>query len=325
MNGKPQDPSTTLRIARLVAATATTLAAILFSAALPAAAGVQEVDDSAGIRARVEQYRTAWNTHDPSALAAFFTEDADFVMGNLPAVHGRRAIRDWWQDYFARQEPERRLTLDVSPVKLIAEDVAVVNVATTTGGHGPEGQELRRRRFRGTWLLQRRGGDWLISAMRGFPQEDDRVVLNASVEAAETLRPQIRAFVAAYEDAWNSHDPSAVSGLYRDDADIMIRNAPLVHGREAIQNWWSTYFSQPRPYRAIFIIDEIRMITPGVALINLTATGAAVSQAGDQRLPVRSARGTWVIVRDAGEWLLSEMWVLPSEDDSIVRSSGGPN
>jgi uncharacterized protein (TIGR02246 family) len=250
MNGKPQDPSTTLRIARLVAATATTLAAILFSAALPAAAGVQEVDDSAGIRARVEQYRTAWNTHDPSALAAFFTEDADFVMGNLPAVHGRRAIRDWWQDYFARQEPERRLTLDVSPVKLIAEDVAVVNVATTTGGHGPEGQELRRRRFRGTWLLQRRGGDWLISAMRGFPQEDDRVVLNASVEAAETLRPQIRAFVAAYEDAWNSHDPSAVSGLYRDDADIMIRNAPLVHGREAIQNWWSTYFSQPRPYHA---------------------------------------------------------------------------
>ncbi len=247
------------------------------------------------------------------------------MMGNLPEARGRQAIREWWKEYFERQEPDRGLTLDVSTVKLIDGNVAIVNVATTTGGHDSTGQELPARKFRGTWLLQRRSGDWLITAMRGFPTEEDRVVLNASVEAAEALSPQIRAFVAAYEDAWNSRDPSAVSGLYRDEADIMIRNVPLVHGREAIRNWWRTYFSQPRPYRAIFIIDEIRMITPGVALINITATGAAVEQTEDQRLPVRYARATWVIVRDAGEWLLSEMWVLPSEDDSIIRSGGGKN
>lgn len=294
------------------------IAASVILGAFPCLAAAQTAGDSAAVRSRVEAYRSAWNTHDASAVAAFFAEDADMVMGNRPAARGRQAIRDWWRDYFSRQEPERRLTLDVSSLRLIAPDVAVLTVATTTGGHDAGGRGLLARRFRGTWLLRRQRGKWLISAMRGLPREEDRVVLNASVEAARALRPQIRAFVAAYEDAWNSHDPDAVSGFYGEDADFIVRNAPLVHGREAIREWWRSYYSQPRPYRAVFIIDEIRTIAPDVALINITATGAAL-QPEEPGRPVRYARGTWVIVREAGHWLFSAMWVLPSEDDRVIR------
>jgi len=299
------------------------IAASLIIAVCPSPAVTQTAADSVSVRTFIEAYQRTWNTHDASALAAFFTEDADMVAGNVPASRGRQAIRDYWQDYFAMQEPGRQLTLDVVPVRFIAPDVAVVTVTTTTGGQDAEGRELHARRFRGAWLLQRQGGDWLIAGLRGLPLPEDSVVLNESLEAAHVLRPRIRAFVDAYEDTFNTHDPAAVSRFYGDDADIIVRNGPLVHGREAIRDWWQTYFSQPRPYRALYIIDEIRMITPDVARLNFTVTGALSESGGE--LPVRSTRATWVIVRDADDWLISAVWVLPSEDDDVIRVGGRPD
>ena len=324
MSGKPAMRSAMLRLVRLVVVSATAIAVGGFVPGLPGVVAAQDVDGSATIRARIEAYRNVWNTHDPSALAAFFTEDADFVMGNLPSVRGRQEIQHWWQDYFERQEPERGLTLDVGPVRFVAADVAVVNVGTTTGGRNDVGQELPARKFRGTWVLQRRNGTWLVAAMLGLPDEGDRVVLNASVATTQALRPRIRAFVGAYEDALNTHDPSAVSAFYTDDADMVIRNSPVVHGRQAILDWWRTYFSQPRPYRAILIIDEIRMMAPTVALVNFIATGAG-PQADAEPSPVRYTRASWVVVREGGEWLIAALRVLPSEEDRIVRGGRGSN
>lgn len=311
-------------LSRVVGASATAVAVSLFGLALPSPATAQTVEGSAEIMSRIEEYLEAWNAHDPAALAAFFTPDADFVMGNLPAVRGREGIRDWWQAYFERQEPERQLTLDVSPVRFVAPDVALITVATTTGGRDHEGVELPPRRFRGTWLWHRQDDAWLIAAMHGLPTEEDRVVLNASLDAAQALRPDIRAFVAAYEDAFNRHDPSAVSAFFRDDAEIIVRNSHLIEGGEAIEDWWRSYFAEPRPYRALLIIDQVRMIETDVALVTITGTGA-VAQSADELLPVRYTRATWVLAREAREWRIAALWVLPSEDDTIVRGAGRPN
>jgi uncharacterized protein (TIGR02246 family) len=206
----------------------------------------------------------------------------------------------------------------------VAPDVAVITVATTTGGRDRQGRVLPARKFRGTWLWRHQDGNWLISAMRGLPRQEDRVVLNASLEATKALRPDIRAFVAAYEDALQTRDPTTVSALYTNNAEIIVRNSPLIRGEQAIRNWWRAYFSEPRPYRAILIIDEIRIIAPNVALINIIATGA-VQQSEGQPLPVRYARGTWLVVREAGEWRISSLWVLPSEKDRIIRVSMSEN
>lgn len=294
------------------------LAAILCLAVPIVDAAAQTASDSAAVLARVEAYGSAWNTHDASALAAFFTDDADVVMGNLPAAHGRRAIRDSWAEYFERQEPERQLTLDVSPVRFVAPDVAIVHVGTTTGGRDRSGRELSTRRFRGIWVMHSRDDGWLVAAMRGLPREEDRVILNPSAGAAEALRPRIRALVDAFENAFNRHDPSAISGLYGEDAEFVVRNSPVLRGRQAILDWGRTYFSQPRPYRAILIVDDIRMLTPDVALVNLVATGAppdAEAPVG----PVRYTRATWVVVREGTEWRIAALWVLPSEDDRVIR------
>lgn len=324
MSRKRDRRSAAFGLARLVAVLETTAAVMVFGGGLPAGTAAQAVADSAAIGARVEAYLRAWNAHDPSALATFFTEGADFAMGNQPAAHGRQEIRDSWQAYFARQEPERHLTLDVRPLRFVTADVAVMYVGTTTGGRDRQGQALPTRRFRGAWVWHRQGDSWLIAAMRGLPTERDRVVLNESLEAAEDLRPQIRALVHAYEDAFNAHDPSAVSALYTDDAEMVIRNLPPTRGREAIQQMGQTYFAEPRPYPAILIVDDIRMIAPEVALINIIATGAG-PQSDGRPLPARYARATWVVVREAGEWRISALWVLPSEDDRIDRDIGRSN
>ena len=289
-------------------------------AALPGAATAQTTAETAALRQRVEAHQSAWNTHDPTALAAFFSEDADLVLGNLPAVRGRGAIEAWWRSYFESQEPERRITFDVTSARLLTPGVALVDVATITGGAG-RSEGLPVRKARGTWLLRRDGGEWLISAMRGLPTEEDRVELMPSLETAEALKPQVRAFVAAYEDAFNRHDPDALSAFYRGDADIIVRERPVTQGGQAIRDWWRAYFSQPRPYRALMIIEEIRMMGDDVALLNLIATGATL-EATDQPVPIRHARATWVLVREDGEWLIAALRVMPSEKDRVIREPG---
>ncbi len=136
-------------------------------------------------------------------------------------------------------------------------------------------------------------------------------------------------FVEAYQHIINTRDPAALAAFFTDDADIVVRNSPLIHGRSAILKWWRAYFSQLRPQsldrnrwfesmRTILIIDEIRMTTPDVALINITATAAA-PQADTEPPPIRYARATWVIVREESEWLIASLRVLPSEDDHVIR------
>lgn len=317
MSGKAS-MSSMVGLAGVLPLSAATVVVSVFSAWTPMAAAGQAVEDSAAIRGRMEAYLGVWDAHDAAALGAFFAEDADVVMGNQPGARGRQEIQDWWQTYFERQEPERRLELDLGPLRFLAPDVAIITVTTTTGGRDGQGRDLPARRFRGTWLWQRQSDGWLISAMRGLPLQEDRVVLSASFEATEALRPDIRGFVAAYEDALNTRDPDTVSAFYRDDAEIIVRNSPVVSGRGAIHAWWRTYFGEPRPYRALLIVDEIRIVAPNVALLNITATD-------DQPIPVRYARATWVLTREAGEWRIAQLLVLPGKDDRIIRSGGRLN
>jgi uncharacterized protein (TIGR02246 family) len=293
----------------------------------------QTGEDSASVYKFVEAYQHTINTHDPVALAAFFTEDADLMMFNLPGVHGRQAIENWWRDVwqskFNRQEPGRKGKIILKSVRFMADDVALANIETKTGGRDSMGVELHIRRARGTWLLHRRNGNWLISSIVGMPTERDSIELIRSLKASESLKPQIRAFVSTYEEAFNTHDPAAISAFYTNDADIVVRNSPLIHGRSAILKWWRAYFAQLRPQsldrnrwfesmRTILIINKIRMINHNVALINITATAAA-RQTDTEPPPIRYARATWVIVREGSKWLIASLRVLPGEEDRIIR------
>lgn len=152
------------------------LAVGIFGSAMLGDAGAQSDRLSQEIDSKVDQYIATWDTHDSKALGDHFTADADMIMGNGPFLDGRGAVNDWWRDYFAVQEPERELTIEVLSIRSIAADVALLNVRTTTGGQTAQGVELVARRARGTWVLVRHDDEWLISAMRGMPTEQDRII-----------------------------------------------------------------------------------------------------------------------------------------------------
>ena len=311
-----------LRYVSIITKVASIIAIALIISALTNIAMAQTIGDSASVYKFVEEYQQTINTRDPVALATFFTDDADLMMFNLPGVHGRKAIENWWRDVwqskFNKQELGRRGTFILNSVRFLAADVAVTNIETTTGGQDSLGAELQTRKARGTWLLNRQNGNWLISAILGMPTERDSIILKASLETTKSLRPHIRTFVDAYEDAFNSHDPSAVSAFFRNDADIIVRNLPLIQGKQAIQDWWGNYFSKPRYYTALFIIDEIRTISDDVAQLNFTVTGA-FPETENEPQPIRQTQAMWIIVREAGKWHIAALRVLPGKDDRIIR------
>jgi len=158
-----------------VAAAAALAACIIGAAAVGVAAGLTG-EPTREIESMVSEYIASWNTHDAAVLAEYFTADADMIMGNGPMLEGRTAIQDWWRDYFAVQEPERRLTIEIRSARAITTDVVVVDVLTTTGGRAPQGVDLPARRARGTWVVVRLDGHWLIAALRGMPTEKDRII-----------------------------------------------------------------------------------------------------------------------------------------------------
>ena len=221
------------------------IAIICFTNEFTGIAAAQTVGDSVSVYKLVKAYQHTFSTRDATAVSEFFSEDADVLVGNLLEARGRQAVRDFWDAYFTKQEPGRRAVFTVNSFRMITEDVAVINLGSVTGGRDALGIELKTRKARGTWVVHQLNGKWLINSVCMMPAESDSIVLGASVEAAESIRPHIRAFVDTFTEAFNSHEPSRVSALFRKDADIIVRNLPLIQGAQAIQDWWSAYFSKP--------------------------------------------------------------------------------
>jgi uncharacterized protein (TIGR02246 family) len=172
--------SLTPKFMSLMSRSAAIITTIVVFAVFPSRIAAETYEDSTSVYKQIERYQVIWNTHDAAALAELFAEDADFIMGNQPLIRGRKAIQNWWWNYFKRQETERRLIIIVNSVRIISTDVAVANVATTTGGQDDQGKELLARKARGTWVLHRQNGKWLIIAMRGMPTEKDQIIRKSS-------------------------------------------------------------------------------------------------------------------------------------------------
>ncbi len=145
--------------------------------ALLAVSGVARAEpESPALDSLLDAYTTTWNAHDGDGLAAFFTPDADLIMGNQPRITGREAIGRWWDTYFSRLDEGRKGDFEVLSQRDIAPGVRLVNIGSTTSGTNRQGEELEPRLARGTWVLVERDGRWSIAAMRGLPAEgEDRV------------------------------------------------------------------------------------------------------------------------------------------------------
>ena len=128
---------------------------------------VAQADEESELREFIKQYQETWQSHDAERLGDFFADDSDMIVGIQPRIVGREAIAAWWNLYFSRIDSGRLLSVSIESIRLLSPDVALINVATTTGGtHSGTNETLESRKARGTWVVTRGGGGWKISALR---------------------------------------------------------------------------------------------------------------------------------------------------------------
>ena len=94
MIGKYSKSSTTLNLVGAVNTTALIIALHVFISGFSSMVVAQTVEDSASVFEFVEAYQNTFNTHDPAALAAFFMEDADFLIsGDIGPLDFRSQLK----------------------------------------------------------------------------------------------------------------------------------------------------------------------------------------------------------------------------------------
>jgi uncharacterized protein (TIGR02246 family) len=119
---------------------------------------------------------------------------------------------------------------------------------------------------------------------------------------------QLKDFVNKYEETWQSHDAKRLADYFADNADMIVGIQPRIVGREAIESWWSQYFSRIDSGRVVSIsIESISNLSPNIALLNVHSTTGGTHSKTREVMESRKARGTWVVVRVSGNWKIAAL------------------
>lgn len=105
----------------------------------------------------------AWADNDADAFAAACTEDATMLLPGDVYLKSREEIREFMATAYAGPYKGTRVTGQPINLKFLGDDVGVV---ITQGGVLMPGETevSREQAIRATWVLRKRGDDWLVSA-----------------------------------------------------------------------------------------------------------------------------------------------------------------
>ena len=121
----------------------------------------------AAFREQAAAYAAAINNRDAEAIASLYASNGDQVIVDGPRLTGRAAIREVTQKDLAVWPPTRRFTLAVTGARMLTPNIAIVETRATFSD-GPVQSN------RGTAVMVRHGGKWLIEALRVYPAPSAR-------------------------------------------------------------------------------------------------------------------------------------------------------
>lgn len=116
------------------------------------------------IRTLAAHWESAWNRHDMKALAALFTDGADFV--NVGARHwkGPTEIEAQHATRLNQFIESSWATKEVA-VQFLTPDISLVHVSwALEGDKDPDGTPRQPREGVFTWVVVKERGEWLIRA-----------------------------------------------------------------------------------------------------------------------------------------------------------------
>lgn len=142
---------------------------ILFSLlALPAAHAGQAKEDAA-IQKRVEEFSAAWNQHDAKLMAGFFLADGDLINPFGRQAKGTEEIEKLFAGEQSGPMAGTTYSGTIESIRYLDDDLAVVDMAgEITGMKNPDGSAAQPFKHHVTWMLEKKHGKWLASAVRAF-------------------------------------------------------------------------------------------------------------------------------------------------------------
>jgi uncharacterized protein (TIGR02246 family) len=151
-----------LRLFWLPAAVA--LAAGLSARPASAAAPGDNAKEEAALQKNAEAFIEAFHKGDAKAVAAFWTEDGDYVQEDGRHLKGRDAIEKAFTEFFAENKG-LKVRINVTALRFATPDVAVED--GTTEVIPPDGGPPSRARY--TIVHVKKDGKWLLSSVRDTP------------------------------------------------------------------------------------------------------------------------------------------------------------
>jgi uncharacterized protein (TIGR02246 family) len=136
------------------------LACTLGSGSSPARAAASDPQEAA-ITKTAEAFVEAFQKGDAKAVAAFWTQDGDYVDLTGRVLNGRPAIEKDFADLFAKNKG-LKLRIEIASLKFPTPDTAVED--GTTGVLAPDGTVPSSARY--TNFFTKKNGQWLLASVR---------------------------------------------------------------------------------------------------------------------------------------------------------------
>lgn len=116
-----------------------------------------------------DQFASAWNKHDPKALAEFWTKDGDLLSPWTAQVYvGRSDIEKHFAEEHSDGMKDSKIKLDIENVRLIDPDTAFVDMDLTISGMKVADEEAAPFHSHGVFLFVKNDGKWKILVARPY-------------------------------------------------------------------------------------------------------------------------------------------------------------
>ena len=148
------------------------VSAVVALALFASTARADRADSEKQIKDRTAEFAAAWEKHDAKAAAAFWTEDGDLIDPSGVTSKGRDEIERYFTKMFTGPFKDSVNKLTVSNVRLVGDDVAIVDWdAVINGAQGPDGKPMPDWKHHVVIVMQKQAGAWNFLVARPYAFE----------------------------------------------------------------------------------------------------------------------------------------------------------
>jgi uncharacterized protein (TIGR02246 family) len=122
--------------------------------------------DEAAVREVYQRFMEAWNRGSGAGLAEVFTEDGDLVGFDGTHLQGPQEIGPFHQQLFDKWLKGSRLLVQVTGVRFLSPDVALMHAVGRTVMRGEQAPTPERDSIQTLVVTRQEGGDWRLAAFQ---------------------------------------------------------------------------------------------------------------------------------------------------------------